>query len=292
MDWIRKIPIGQYVDGESGWLRWIDPRMKLAWVLLFLLTPVLSSAEWRLGLVLSLLVITFFSHLPSRIWWRPLLILFIFSSLLGLLAMILPASELAATLMVRNPNELPNAIVLGPHWELISLGPLIVDRRSLELGIKTSTLIFTVVHSVNLMLITTSPEDLVWALHWFISPLAFLGLPIDRISFQLLLALRFIPLVQEEFQNLLRSLSVRAVDFKKLGFKASLGLILSVGERLLANILLRSEQGAQAFMARGGSFLPPRYFRPSRTIVSFSCINICAGFLLVMVLVLRFKCGS
>ena len=170
MDWIRKIPLGQYVSGESGWLRWIDPRMKLAWVLLFLLSPVLSSYEWRLGLVLSLLLITFFSHLPSRIWWRPLLILFIFSTVLGVLAMILPASEIAATLMVRNPNELPNSIVLGSSWELINfgpirifnipLGPLIIDRRSIELGIKTSTLIFTVVHSVNLMLITMDGEEI------------------------------------------------------------------------------------------------------------------------------------
>jgi energy-coupling factor transport system permease protein len=42
MDWLRQIPIGQYVDGSAGWLRLIDPRLKLGWVVMFLLTPVLA----------------------------------------------------------------------------------------------------------------------------------------------------------------------------------------------------------------------------------------------------------
>ena len=89
-------------------------------------------------------------------------------------------------------------------------------------------------------------------------PLSRLGLPMERLGFQLLLALRFLPLVQEELQNLLRSLASRAVNLRRLGFKASFGLVLAVGERLLANILLRAEQGADALVARGGmvSVLP------------------------------------
>ena len=34
MDWLRQIPIGQYVDGAAGWLRQLDPRLKLSWVLM------------------------------------------------------------------------------------------------------------------------------------------------------------------------------------------------------------------------------------------------------------------
>ena len=302
MDWIKKVPIGQYVSGERGWLRRIDPRMKMSWVLFFLVSPVLASPGWRVSLVLGLLWITFFSSLPIRIWGRSLLFLFVFSSLIGALAMILPTGESAAILPIRDPRELSNAIPLGPSWELlkigpvnllnITLGPFIIDRRSLELAIKTSTLIFTVVHSVNLMLITSPPEDLVWALRWFMTPLGLMGLPIDRISFQLLLSLRFLPLVQEELQNLLRAISVRAVNFKKLGFKASLGLILSVGERLLANILLRSEQGADALVARGGFLIPPKYFKPTNSISRFSLVNIGAGFFLFLALLLRSKFGA
>jgi energy-coupling factor transport system permease protein len=76
-----------------------------------------------------------------------------------------------------------------------------------------------------------------------------------------LLALRFLPLVQEEFQNLLRSMASRAVNLRTLGFKAGFGIVLAVGERLLANILLRAEQGADALVARGGRILAPSRFR-------------------------------
>ena len=103
-----------------------------------------------------------------------------------------------------------------------------------------------------LLLITPPPEGLVWALGWCLSPLRRLGFPVDRLGFQLLLALRFLPLVQEELQNLMRSLASRAVNLRQLGFKAGFGLLLGVGERLLANILLRAEQGADALIARGG----------------------------------------
>ncbi|MEC8441668.1 MAG: CbiQ family ECF transporter T component [Cyanobacteriota bacterium] len=261
MDWLRQIPMGQYVDGREGWLRRLDPRLKLAWSLVFLLTPVLASSLWRLGLVIALLMLTLVSGLPRRIWWRSLLVLTLLSLAVGTLSMLLPAADPPATLALRSAQELPDAALQGPSWVLFELGPLMIDRASLLLGLRTSTLIFTVIHSVNLVLISTSPEDLVWALSWCLAPLRRLGLPMERLGFQLLLALRFLPLVQEELQNLLRSLASRAVNLRRLGFKASFGLVLAVGERLLANILLRAEQGADALLARGGKVLGPSRFR-------------------------------
>tara|TARA_Y100001968_G_scaffold328829_1_gene376767 strand:- start:635 stop:1180 length:546 start_codon:yes stop_codon:yes gene_type:complete len=175
----------------------------------------------------------------------------------------------------------------------ISLGPLIVDRRSAELGIKTSTLIFTVVHSVNLMLITTPPEDLVWAIKWFFAPLILLGFPLDKFSFQLLLALRFLPLAQEELQNLFRSIGVRAIDFRKLGLKSTVGLFVSLGERLLANILLRAEQGADSLMVREGLWLSSEQLRPYSVInLRYLWINLGSIFLLLIAIILRFKYGT
>ena len=261
MDWLRQIPMGQFVDGREGWLRRLDARLKLAWSLVFLLTPVLAGPLWRVALVLGLLLLTLISGLPRRIWWRSLLVLTLLALAVGTLSMLLPAADPAATLALRSPQELPDTLPQGPSWVVFELGPLSVDRASLLLGLRTSTLIFTVIHSINLVLISTPPEDLVWALSWWLAPLNRLGLPMERLGFQLLLALRFLPLVQEELQNLLRSLASRAVNLRRLGFKASFGLVLAVGERLLANILLRAEQGADALVARGGLVSGPAGFR-------------------------------
>ena len=302
MDWLRKIPIGQYVSGKSSWLRVIDPRIKLSWILLFLLTPVWANSIWRISIACVLFLITFFSFLPIRIWWRSLVLLIVLSLIIGFLSIVLPASEISSELTIRAPNEIPGAMIVKRSWEIfrlgpfnfggISLGPLIVDRRSAELGIKTSTLIFTVIHSVNLMLITTPPEDLVWAIRWLFAPLTLLGFPLEKLSFQLLLALRFLPLVQEELQNLFRSIGVRAIDFKKLGLKTTLSFFITLGERLLSNILLRSEQAADSLMLREGLWLSSEQLR-SRTVLNlkYFWINLGSVFCLLIAITLRCMYG-
>ena len=301
MDWLRQIPIGQYVDGSQGWLRRMDPRLKLAWSLVFLVTPVLAGPLWRVGLLSGLLVVTVLSGLPRSQWWRSLLILILLGIFVGLLSMLLPTVAPPAALALRDPLELPGATTDGLSWDLLrlgplqlgplSIGPLVVDRASALLGLRTSTLIVTVIHSVNLVLLTTPPEELVWALTWWLAPLRPFGIPVERLGFQLLLALRFLPLVQEELQNLLRSLASRAVNLRKLGFKASFGLVLAVGERLLANILLRAEQGADALVARGGQLLRPSSFRLSSS-PSSTLINSFALIALILVMGLRGRYGA
>lgn len=291
MDWIRQIPMGQYVDGKEGWVRRLDPRLKLAWSLMFLVTPVLAGPIWRIALVLFLLSLTIFSGLPLRIWRRPLLIIVALAIFVGIFSMLLPIGEPGAVLPLRSPNELSGVTVDSPRWNIFILGPFVVDRGSAILGVRTSTLTFTLIHSVNLMLITTTPEDLVWALSWLLAPFGLLGFPSDRLGFQLLLALRFVPLVQEELQNLLRSLSSRAVSLKSLGLKGAFLLVLAVIERLLANILLRAEQGADALIARGGKILEPSKFRLSPESPSF-ILNLLAGFAMPLILALRFQYGD
>ena len=70
--------------------------------------------------------------------------------------------------------------------------------------------------------------------------------------------------------------------------------MLSVGERLLANILLRAEQGAEALLARGGTWLPADSFRPEQASKGAvrSILNGVAAVGLVTVLVLRGRYGA
>ncbi len=77
------------------------------------------------------------------------------------------------------------------------------------------------------------------------------NVPVTEISLTLTLALRFIPLVLEEVQNLVRSVSTRAINWKKLGMRRTIQVWLMVVERLLENLLLRAEQIAGAMQVRG-----------------------------------------
>ncbi len=260
MNILTKFSIGQYVDGNRSWLRIVDSRLKIIAVLIFLITPIWAGPLWRLSLVICLIFITFISLLPSRVWWRSLIFLFGLSILIGFLSLIASNDIQSLDSSLRNPTELNLMLESQEKWNIleipskkigfITLGEYSLSKKSFELGIKTSTLIFTVIHSVNLMLLTTLQEDIVWALSWFMNPLRKVGLPIDKWLFQLLLALRFIPLVQEELQNLIKSVSVRSINIRSLGFKKSINVLLTIVERLFLNIFLRIDQGADSLLSK------------------------------------------
>ena len=260
MNILTKFPIGQYVDGNRSWLRIIDSRLKIIAVFMFLITPIWSGPIWRLGLVICLLFITFLSFLPYRVWWRPLLLLTCLSLFVGTLSILASSDIQSLDSNLRDPDELKVTLESLKSWNIleiplmkigfINFGPYNLSRNAFELGLKTSTLIFTVIHSVNLMLLTTLQEDIVWALSWFLNPLKRIGLPLDKWLFQLLIALRFIPLIQEEFQNILKSVSVRAINFRNLGLKRSLNVLLTLLERLFLNVFMRIEQGADSLFSK------------------------------------------
>ena len=296
MNILTKFSVGQYVYGNRSWLRIIDSRLKIIIVLIFLITPIWAGPLWRLGLVGCLLLITFFSLLPSRVWWRSLFYLTCLSLLIGVLSLLATSDIQSLDGLLRDPNEFPAFLEVGPkNWNileipekrigLINFGPYSVSRNAFKLAIKTSTLIFTVIQSVNLMLLTTLQEDIIWALSWFMNPLRKIGLPMDKWLFQLLLALRFIPLVQEEFQNIVKSFSVRSISFRKLGLKKSLNVLLNLVERLFINIFLRIEQGADSLLSKKTIIIKTSRFRSpyEKTYLNFivNTLSICFIFIAI-----------
>ena len=282
MNILTKLSVGQYVYGNKSWLRIIDSRLKIIIVMIFLITPIWAGPVWRLSLVVCLILITFLSLLPLRIWWRSLCFLSCLSLLIGVLSLLASSDIGSLDSYLRNPNELQVAIENYKQWNIlqipslkiwfINFGPYNLSRKAFELGIKTSTLIFTVIHSVNLMLLTTLQEDIVWGISWFLYPLRKLGLPIGKWVFQLLIALRFIPLVQEEFQNIIKSVSVRSINFRNLGFRKSFNVLLILVERLFQNIFLRIDQGAESLLSKREINIKTYRFRTFHTLKSLNVI--------------------
>ena len=295
MNILTKFSIGQYVDGDRSWLRIVDSRLKIIAVLIFLITPIWAGPLWRLSLVISLIFITVVSLLPFRVWWRSLVFLLGLSLLIGFFTLIASSDIQSLDSPLRDPNELNLILESQEKWNFleipskkigfITLGPYSLSRKAFELGIKTSTLIFTLIHSVNLMLLTTIQEDIVWALSWFMNPLRKVGLPIDKWLFQLLLALRFIPLVQEEFQNIIKSVSVRSINLRSLGFKKSINVLLTMVERLFLNIFLRIDQGADSLISKKNIYIKTNRYKAfdkknSLTFI-FNSLSICFIFIAI-----------
>ena len=90
MDLLRSLPIGLYLEQPVTWLHRIDARVKLAWLLSFLLTPVLASMAWRLALVAILTLLTLSARIPWRVWRQQMGGLLILFTLASLLIMVMP----------------------------------------------------------------------------------------------------------------------------------------------------------------------------------------------------------
>lgn len=262
MDLLRSLPIGLYLEKPETWLHRIDARVKLAWLLSFLLTPVLANTVWRIAVVGVLMLLTLSARIPWRVWRQQMGGLLLLFTLASLLIMVMP-DGIAVITQPRWPT--PDAIAtLDDPFDTITTLPetdyryVIADlhwvkitQKSLKLAIKVGTLLFTLIYSTNLFLLTTAPEEITAALEELMSPLRWFKLPVTEIALTLTLSLRFIPLVLEEVQNLVRSVRTRAINWRKLGWRHASQIWLMVAERLLDNLLLRAQQIAGAMKVRG-----------------------------------------
>ncbi len=251
MDLLRSLPIGLYLEKPVTWLHKIDPRIKLIWLMTFLLAPLLANPFWRLGLSGLLIVLTFSAAIPLRVWRQQMGFLLTISLFILVLTAFAP-DGLAISHQPRLPlDDFDLSQPTNYQYVVQDLGRFTVTRRSLDVAVRISTLVFTLIYSTNLYLLTTAPEEITAGLEDLMSPLRRLKIPVTEITLTLTLALRFIPLVLEEVQNLFRSVRTRAINWKKLGIRGSLQVWLIVIEKLLENLLMRAEQIAIAMDIRG-----------------------------------------
>jgi energy-coupling factor transport system permease protein len=252
MDLLRSLPIGLYLEQPLTWLHRLDPRIKLAWLLSFLLAPIYSNVFCRIGVVLLLILVAVLAGIPWRALKQQLGLILLFGGILFALGLVLPDS-VSMPHQPRMPAE--PAIVSNYKYVLFKFDQgwlqLKITRRSLKTAIYVSTLIFTLIYSTTIFLLTTAPEEVTAALEKLMQPLKRFNVPVTEIALTLTLALRFIPLVLEEIQNLVRSMSTRGINWKKIGMKNTVRVWLTVGEKLLENLLMRAEQMAIAMQLRG-----------------------------------------
>jgi energy-coupling factor transport system permease protein len=254
MDLLRSLPIGLYLEQPVTWLHRLDPRVKLGWLLSFLLAPILASAIWKLSLVGILVIISILAGIPWRALKQQMGWLLLFGGLIFLVGIFSPDS-INVSHQLRSPPD-PGLEIAQPYQYVLfkldtGIIQLKITRKSIENAIYASTLIFTSVYSTTVYLLTTSPEEVATGLDNLMSPLRRYNIPVTEIALTLTLALRFIPLVLEEIQNLVRSIYTRAIDWQKLGLKNSAKVWLTVSEKLLENLLNRAEQIAIAMQVRG-----------------------------------------
>ncbi|MEM9903848.1 MAG: CbiQ family ECF transporter T component [Cyanobacteria bacterium P01_D01_bin.44] len=263
MDLLRSLPIGLYLEQPVTWLHRVDARVKLAWLVSILLTPILANAVWRVALVLMLIGLTISARIPLRVWRQQMGWLLMLALLVSALILVMP-DGIAVLQQPRLPTPAQIATLTNPpdtlpplppptsyRYTLFDWGWFKVTQQSMQLAVRVGTLLFTIIYGTNLFLLTTAPEEITAGIEDLMQPLRWFKVPVTEIALTLTLALRFIPLVLEEVQNLIRSVRTRAINWRKLGMRRAFQIWIMVAERLLENLLLRAEQIASAMHVRG-----------------------------------------
>lgn len=285
MDLLRSLPLGLYLEKPITWLHRLDPRVKLAWLLSFLAAPIMATSVYRIGLVALLIGLTIAAAIPFRVWRQQMGWLLTLSFFVLVLGVVSP-DGMGVDHQPRLPTARTQSLILSDEFKPVSsnqnskdkiipkfdltipnsyqyvlfqAGIFKITRRSVDLAVRLSTILFTLIYSTNLYLLTTAPEEITAALESLMLPLRWLKLPVTEIALTLTLSLRFIPLVLEEVQNLIRSVQTRAINWKKLGVKGAVQVWMIVAQRLLENLLLRAEQMAASMTVRG--FTSPNQHR-------------------------------
>ncbi|XP_066365738.1 protein ABCI12, chloroplastic-like isoform X3 [Miscanthus floridulus] len=198
-------PICQFVDSPRTFLHSVDPRVKLVWLLALVVLPARSNIYMRFGLVVFLALLSMWI-LPNHVWKDQLGRVALLS---GFLFIMLGFGADGAPSLAQTRTPPPSVLGIpnipcstsGYSYTIFKLGPLQFTRKGLSVASTSASLSFAIFQSASLCLTTTTPEQLASALWWFMIPLKHIGVPVPEIILTLLLSLRFINLVFDEFSS-------------------------------------------------------------------------------------------
>ena len=189
---IRDITIGQYYPAQSPIHR-LDPRVKIVCTLIFLVSLFVQNSV--LGYALAFVFLACMIHVskvPAKFigkGLKPIVILLLFT-----VAMNLFLTRGGAVLF---------------HWGIITIT---------ETGLRTSVFmavrLVLLVAGSSLMTFTTTPNGLTDGLEKLLHPLNRIHVPVHEISMMMSIALRFIPILLEETDKIMKAQIARGADFE------------------------------------------------------------------------------
>lgn len=189
---IRDITIGQYYPAESRIHR-LDPRVKIVCTLLFLVSLFIQNS--LLGYVIATIylgTVIRLSKVPLKYivkGLKPVVILLLFTVIMNLL-------------LTRTGDTLIHFWIFT-----ITEGGL---RTSVFMAIR---LMYLVAGS-SIMTFTTSPNGLTDGMEKLLHPLNKLNVPVHEVAMMMSIALRFIPILLEETDKIMKAQQARGADFE------------------------------------------------------------------------------
>lgn len=188
---LRDITLGQYYPADSV-IHKLDPRVKLFGTLIY---------------IISLFV---FKGLPA----------FILAAIF--LVVLIKLSEVPFSYMVKGLKTIVLIMLfaavfnlfLTPGTKLVSFWIFTITYEGLKNAVVMMVRLIFLIIGTSLMTLTTTPNELTDGLEKALSPLKYIKVPVHEIAMMMSIALRFIPILIEETDKIMKAQMARGTDFE------------------------------------------------------------------------------
>jgi energy-coupling factor transport system permease protein len=237
---LRNVTFGQFVPQDST-IHHLDPRVKLLGAIFLLVALVVSASLTAMLLsIVVLLGLTALALIPL-------------SYALGALRPVWPFMLILVALqLLFFPGLSESGCETLWQWHFLH-----ITTCSVHLALVSLARFIALMLLINLLTLSTSLNEITHGAEHLLRPLGHIGLPAHELALVLALSLRFVPLLAEETERIMKAQAARGADFGRgrWGFIQRARRLLPLLIPLFITSLDRAEDMAVAMEARcyGGS---------------------------------------
>ena len=263
---LRDITLGQYYQTESV-IHKMDPRVKLGGTILFIISLFFFKnyagyviAALFLGLVIRL------SKVPFKFMVK------------GMKTIVM----LMLITVVFN-------LFLTPGTPLFTIWKLTITQEGLKMAISMAVRLTLLIIGSSVMTLTTTPNNLTDGMEKMMGPLKVFKVPVHEVAMMMSIALRFIPILLEETDKIMKAQIARGADFESGNIFKRAKAMVPLLVPLFISAFRRANDLAMAMEARcyrggeGRTKMKPLVYH-KRDYIAYGCI---AAYMVVSIVVGR-----
>ena len=221
------ITLGQYYQTDSL-LHRLDPRVKLVGTFVYLISLfVVDSFVGYIAAALFLAAMIMLSNVPFRYIVR------------GMKTIVF----LLLITVVFNLFLTPGEVI----WQA---GIFKITREGLTFAVKMAVRLSLLILGSSIMTLTTTPTQLTDALESLLRPLKKVHVPVHEIAMMMSIALRFIPILMEETDKIMKAQIARGADFESKNIIKKIKSMVPLLVPLFISAFRRANDLAMAMEAR------------------------------------------
>lgn len=225
---IRDITIGQYYPVQSP-IHKLDPRTKILLTFTYIIALFLVDSIWGyLGVFLALGCTIKMSQVPIRYMLK------------GLKSIVV---ILAFTVIL-------NIFFTAGEHTIIDWGFIHITWEGIFFALEMGTRLVLLIVGSSLLTLTTSPIQLTDGIESLLMPLTKIHVPAHEIAMMMSISLRFIPILLEETDKIMKAQTARGADFESGNLIQRAKAMIPIMVPLFISAFRRAEDLAMAMEAR------------------------------------------